>query len=170
MSAPGALLRAAWRPWRIRPGTLAAAALPAGSVPTEVVAAGLRPLFDDTWPARPLWVNAVRLDDGARVTFGHDGVDARPDVPTAVAASCAIPGFFEPVTIGGRRYVDGGAFSPTNADVVAGRELDLVVVSSPMSIAGNRIRLAPDQPMRRVARLALAREVARIRRRARAGA
>jgi NTE family protein len=86
-------------------------------------------------------------------------------VPTAVAASCAIPGFFEPVRIDGARYVDGGAHSPTNADLVAGLGLDLVIVSSPMSIAGNRVRVAPDQPLRRVARVTLAQEVARVRRR-----
>jgi hypothetical protein len=50
-------------------------------------------------------------------------------------------------------------------EALAGIELDLVVVSSPMSIAGNAIRLAPDQPLRRVARLTLAGEVARVRRR-----
>jgi NTE family protein len=162
MSAPGALLRAAWRPWRARPGALAAAVLPAGSVPTELVAAGLRPLFTDAWPDRSLWVCTVRLDDGRRVTFGHDPMPA--DVATAVAASCAIPGFFEPVTIDGVRYVDGGTHSPTNADLVTGLGLDLVVVSSPMSIAGAQLRLAPDQPMRRVARLTLGQEVARVRR------
>jgi len=163
MSAPGALLRAAWRPWRARPGALAAAMLPAGAVSTELVSSGLRSLFDSQWPERPFWVNACRLDDGARVTFGRDST--RVDVPTAVAASCAIPGFFEPVVVDGARYVDGGAYSLTNADVLASSELDLVVVSSPMSIAGTAMRLAPDQPMRRVARLALGREVARVRRR-----
>jgi NTE family protein len=135
--------------------------LPAGVVPTELVAAGLRPLFDG-WPSEALWVNAVRLDDGRRVTFGRDPVQT--DVATAVAASCAIPSFFEPVRIDGARYVDGGAHSPTNADLVAGLGLDLVIVSSSMSIAGNALRFAVDQPMRRVARLALAQEVARVRR------
>src|SRR5205814_9838116 len=64
--------------------------------------------------------------------------DLRPGAPPApvadaVAASCAIPSFFEPVTIGGVAFVDGGAHSPTNADLLADRELDLVVVSSPRS-------------------------------------
>ena len=40
---------------------------------------------------------------------------------TAVEASSAIPGFFQPVLIDGVRYVDGGAHSPTNADLLAGR-------------------------------------------------
>ncbi|MGO8728014.1 MAG: patatin-like phospholipase family protein [Streptosporangiaceae bacterium] len=34
----------------------------------------------------------------------------------AVAASCAVPGVWPPVTIGGRRYVDGGVRSSDNAD------------------------------------------------------
>jgi NTE family protein len=51
-----------------------------------------------------------------------------------VAASCAIPGYFAPVTIGGVEYVDGGIHSPTNADVLAKHGLDLVVISSPMSV------------------------------------
>ena len=80
---------------------------------------------------------------------------SRRDVATAVAASCAIPAFFAPVSIDGVRYVDGGVHSPTNADLVAGLGLDLVVISSPMSIARGGVRIAPDQPARRLARFAL---------------
>ncbi len=161
MSAPGAFVRAALQPWNAWPAALAAAALPAGRVPTELIATGLRPLFDG-WPDRPLWINAVALETGRRVTFGRD-IRVTTDVATAVAASCAIPGFFAPVDIDGVRYVDGGVHSPTNADLVAGLELDLVIVSSPMSMAGNGVRLAPDQLARRLSLMALAREVRRIR-------
>jgi NTE family protein len=86
-------------------------------------------------------------------------------VADAVAASCAIPGFFEPVTIGGVEYVDGGAHSPTNADLLTDSALDLVIVSSPMSAAGNRLRPSLDLPARRLCRLYLGQEAARIRRR-----
>jgi NTE family protein len=164
MSSPRGVANAVLRPWPLRPGALAAAALPAGIIPTELVAAGLRALFD-AWPTAPLWINAVALDTGRRVTFGRDDTDTDTDVATAVAASCAIPSFFEPVTINGVRYVDGGVHSPTNADLLADRELDLVIVSSPMSVASGAARLAPDQPARRIARLALVREVARVQRR-----
>jgi NTE family protein len=63
-----------------------------------------------------LQVSAVDLGSGKRVMFGA------PDAPEAsvgeaVEASCAIPGVFKPVEIGGRDYVDGGAWSPTNLDV-----------------------------------------------------
>jgi NTE family protein len=163
MSAPGALLRAALQPWNARAGALAAAALPAGRVSTELVVSGLRPLFDG-WPSRTLWIVAVDLDRSRRVVFGADDAPAITDVAGAVAASCAIPTFFAPVAIDGVRYVDGGVHSPSNADLLAGKELDLVVISSPMSIARANPRFAPDEPTRRLARLRLAREVARIRR------
>ncbi len=164
MAAPGMFVRQVMRPWDARVGLLSAALLPEGRVSTEVVAAGVRARFGDDWPPRALFVNAVRLDTGQRVTFGRDGAP-RTDVATAVAASIAIPGFFAPVTIDGVRYVDGGAHSPTNADVVADEHLDLVVVSSPMSMAGNDIRVRADQGPRRLARFYLSREVATLRRR-----
>jgi NTE family protein len=165
MASPGTFVRAAFPPWPVRPGALAAAALPAGQIPTELVAAGFRPLFATGWPDRALWLCAVRLDTGRRVVFGREGARDGVDVADAVAASCAIPGFFEPVTIGGARYVDGGAHSPTNADLLGGRDLDLVIVSSPMSVAGNRLRPSLDLPARRLSRLYLGQEAARIRRR-----
>ena len=123
----------------------------------------LAPALFTGWPDAPLWINAVELDTGRRVTFGRDIAHA-PDVADAVAASCAIPAFFAPVVIDGVRYVDGGVHSPTNADLVAGLGLDLVIVSSPMSVAAAGFRMAPDQPARRLARYALGREVARVRR------
>jgi len=146
-----------------------AGALPAGAVPTELVAAAFRPLFGAEWPDRDLWLTAVRLRDGQRVVFGRDGAP-RAHVADAVAASCAIPSFFAPVEIGGITYVDGGAHSPTNADLLAdwstdGGHLDLVVVSSPMSVAGNRLRPSLDLPARRLCQFYLGQEAARIRRR-----
>jgi NTE family protein len=165
MASPALLARAALRPfWMNRPGVMLAGALPAGAVPTELVAAAFRPLFGSDWPTRDLWLSAVRLRDGQRVVFGRGGAPAA-HVADAVAASCAIPGFFEPVTIGGVAYVDGGAHSPTNADLLTDRALDLVIVSSPMSVAGNRLRPSLDLPARRMCRLYLGQEAARIRRR-----
>ena len=55
----------------------------------------------------------------------------------ALSASCAVPGYFAPVVIQGDTYVDGGIHSPTNADLLAPADLDLVVVVSPMSGAAN---------------------------------
>jgi NTE family protein len=74
----------------------------------EVERAGVR------WDGR-LLVAAVEAASGRRVMFG---APEAPDAPVAkaVEASCAIPGVFRPVVIGGRGYVDGGVWSPTNMD------------------------------------------------------
>lgn len=160
VTAPGMLARAARRPWDARFGLLASALLPAGTVPTEMISAGMVPLFPEGWPSAELWVVAVRLSTGERVVFGTPSAPPAR-VADAVAASCAIPGFFEPVVIEGHRYVDGGAHSPTNADLVADGAYDVVVVSSPMSRAG-RTMSARISPVRQWARRELDREVRRV--------
>jgi NTE family protein len=66
------------------------------------------------WDGR-LTVSAVELESGRRVMFGTPGAP-QASVGAAVQASCAIPGVFRPVSINGRSYVDGGAWSPTNLD------------------------------------------------------
>ena len=66
------------------------------------------------WDGR-LRVVAVELETGRRVVFGAAGAP-QLSVSAAVQASCAIPGVFRPVTVNGRHYVDGGAWSPTNMD------------------------------------------------------
>ena len=48
----------------------------------------------------------------------------------AVAASCAVPGIWPPVTINGRRYIDGGVRSSTNADLAAGSDRILAIIPS----------------------------------------
>jgi NTE family protein len=69
------------------------------------------------------------------------------------------------VRIDGQSFVDGGVHSPTNADLLKGEALDLVVVSSPMSAAGRRLRASADLPIRQWSRLQLDREAASLRRR-----
>jgi NTE family protein len=63
-----------------------------------------------------LRVTAVDRGRGTRVVFGAPGAP-HASVADAVAASCTVPWMFAPVRIGGREYVDGGAWSPTNLDV-----------------------------------------------------
>ena len=83
-----------------------------------------------------------------------------------MAASCAIPSYFSPVHIDGHAYVDGGAHSPSNADVVAVDRPGLVVVVSPMSMGQGTVRRPrPDTPVRLAVRRYLAREVRLLRRR-----
>jgi NTE family protein len=75
---------------------------------------------------------AVDYGTGRRVAFGRSG-SPPARLPDAVAASCAIPGFYCAVEISGRRYVDGGVYSPSNLDVLREQPLDLVLALNPMS-------------------------------------
>lgn len=144
-------------------GGLLAAVLPAGGIPTSAISGGIDAVFEGRWPSAPLWLCAVALRNGRRVVFGHEG---GPDVTVgqAVAASCAVPGYFQPVTIGGRRYVDGGMRSLTNTDLVADAGLDLVIVSSPMTQASARPAIAADTLMRQPLRAQLHAEIGALRR------
>jgi NTE family protein len=84
------------------------------------------------WSAHPnLWVVATDYSDGHRVVFGRPGAPVAP-LASAVMASCAIPGWFTPVDIAGRTYIDGGAVSATSVDVLAHTGVDEVYVIAPM--------------------------------------
>lgn len=84
------------------------------------------------WSPHPgVWIVAMNYGTGRRVAFGRPG-GPRASLPQAVMASCAIPGWFAPVTIDGHRYVDGGACSVTSVDLLAGLDLDEVFVVAPM--------------------------------------
>lgn len=161
--APGALLSVARRPWAVRPGAVLSSLLPAGRNTTHGISRGISHLHGEEWPADRLRICAVRARDAQRVVFGTPSAPA-VDVGTAVAASCAIPGYFSPVLIDGDAYVDGGGHSPTNADVVRDDAPDLVIVSSPMSFGPGAAR-SPDAVIRFAVRRYLAREVRTLRRR-----
>lgn len=148
-------------PWD-HAGALATSFLPDGPVSSAGFADALRSITGTDWPTDPLWICACRARDGERVVFGRDSDAPAVDVPTAVAASCAIPGYFAPVAVDGSRFVDGGVRSPTNLDVLAGEPLDLAIVVSPMSVA-RRSFGSPDVMIRRMFRLRLAQEARRVR-------
>ncbi len=113
----------------------------------------------DGWVARSgVRVVALDYDTGRRTVFagprdeaGADRVrtrtSAEASLAEAVMASCAIPGWYAPVTIARHRYVDGGAWSSTNVDLLVGDGLDEVVVIAPMVsfVAGPAAQLRPDR-------------------------
>jgi len=121
------------QPHRHRPAALASGWLPRGFISTEPLKETVRRVVPDGWGEHPgLWIVACDYATGRRVPFGRAGAPAA-ELADAVAASCAIPGFYRPVEIGGRRYVDGGMYSTSNLDVVREAELDLVICLNPTS-------------------------------------
>ncbi|MCU7729126.1 patatin-like phospholipase family protein [Actinoplanes sp. KI2] len=108
---------------------IGAMALAAQTVPEadrrKVIAARLN---DADWPERRLLITAVDARTGEFVVFDREHGAGLVD---AVGASCAVPGVWPPVTIGDRRYVDGGVRSPVNADLAAG--YDRVVILAPVT-------------------------------------
>ncbi len=119
--------------FRRRVGGLALAAERSGLTPTEqerLDVIGSR-LVTTEWPERPLVITAVDAQTGEFRTF-----DRTSGVPLvqAVAASCAVPGVYPPVTIGDRRYVDGGMRSAANADLAQGYDRLVVLAPIPRGI------------------------------------
>ncbi|MGI8336042.1 patatin-like phospholipase family protein [Actinomadura scrupuli] len=108
-------------------GRLALAAITVPEAERRAVIASRLPV--QTWPEdRRLLLTAVDAATGEFTVF-HSGSGV--PLVEAVAASCAVPGVWPPVTIGGRRYIDGGMRSATNADLATGH--DRVVVIAPIT-------------------------------------
>jgi NTE family protein len=104
-------------------------ALTASTVPERARRAVIEArLPSHEWPETPLHIVAVDAASGEpRVLTADDGVP----LVDAVAASCAVPGIWPPVTIGGRRYIDGGVRTSANIDLASGH--DVVVVLEPVA-------------------------------------
>ncbi|MEV4636581.1 patatin-like phospholipase family protein [Actinoplanes sp. NPDC049548] len=87
----------------------------------------------DDWPAARLLVPAVDALTGEVRVFDRDSGVSLID---AVAASCAVPLVWPPMTVAGRRYVDGGVRSAANVDLAEGYAR--VVVIAPITAAARR--------------------------------
>ncbi len=126
-------------PQRVR-ARLGHAALRAKVVPeAERRAVIARRLPRNDWSQRRLLITSVNAETGAAVVFDRDSGVSLID---AVAASCAVPLVWPPMTINGQRYIDGGVRSAANADLAKGYER--VVVIAPTTFAIRRAdRVAP---------------------------
>ena len=78
----------------------------------------------DAWPSRGYACTAVDAETGEFVVWN---ADSKVGLARAVASSCSVPGVYPPITINGRRYIDGGMRSGSNADLATGHELVVVV-------------------------------------------
>ena len=159
LPSPALITRIVRRPLAFRPEVAAVTLLPRGGIDISDRARGLDEHTGSSWP-EGLRICAVRRSDGARVVFGRAGAPPAR-LSAAVLASCAIPGYFRPVDIGGTEYVDGGVHSATNADVLRAEGLDVVVVITSMSAAHGSANGA-DGWLRRAVRRRMEREIARL--------
>src|SRR3954470_89119 len=101
-----------------------------------------------TWPDKALYLCAVDINTGRRIVLGREGAP-KVTVAQAVLASCAIPGFYQPVKAGKYTLVDGGVHSSTNLDLAAKFGCDLIIGIAPMAYEPVD---APD-PVRQLVRL-----------------
>ncbi|WP_104090971.1 patatin-like phospholipase family protein [Arthrobacter sp. GMC3] len=107
-------------------------ALNASTVPESVRRAVIAERVGaDNWPRPGLLFTALDAATGERRVFDQESGVSMID---AVAASCAVPTVWPPVTIGDRRYIDGGTLSGTNTDLAAGCDVVLVLAPTTLSL------------------------------------
>jgi NTE family protein len=130
-------------PTRHPPLAVVSGWLPKGLISPDPIRRIVERFVPGGWPDhRNLWLVACDYGTGRRIAFGREDAPPAP-LADAVAASCAIPGFYRPVKIGDSEYVDGGVCSTSNLDLVAGMDLDLVVCLNPASSVA---QVAPKSP------------------------
>jgi NTE family protein len=133
------LLHAARNPLRVRVGAVCAALVPRGRRPLTAVGSMISGVTDGrSWPAGTLIV-ATNYLTGSRTVFGGAG-SPRVAPARAVMASCAVPGWYEPVEVRKVPYVDGAVCSPCNVDLLRDAGCDEVYVLAPMA------SVEPDRP------------------------
>lgn len=133
-------------PRRYPPLALGAAMLPTGRGDLSGVMRAVGRFASETWPTEPaVRIVATDYDTGARVPFGRPGAPSA-SLAEAAAASSAVPGWFEPVRIGGRRYVDGGVCSSTSADLLLAGDLPPIAEALVLVPLARRGRVSFDDP------------------------
>ncbi len=98
-------------------------ALEADAMDAEQFVGVFRYLAGEEWP-EPFSCTAVDAQSGEFKVWNKA---AGVELDRAVASSCCVPGLFSPITIGGRRYMDGGMRSGANADLAVGHDTVLIV-------------------------------------------
>jgi NTE family protein len=106
-----------------------------------------------SWPSSPsLLITAVDTETGAFRVFDRD---AGVPLVSAVSASCAVPGVWPPVTIEGKRYMDGGVRSGANADLAEGCSRVVVLAPIPRAFGPMPGAVAQAEELRRSAEVVL---------------
>lgn len=129
-------------PPEVRRAAIGRFALSADALPEDQFVASFRYLKDQPWPAQ----FACTAVDAVTGRFTVWDAEAGVELDRAVASSCAVPGLFAPITINGRRYIDGGMRSGTNSDLAHGHDRVLIIsLLGAVGAAGdaNQARVAP---------------------------
>jgi NTE family protein len=143
----GMIFRNATHLRRLPPTAVLSALLPEGRGRLDSVGALIRHVVPSGWaPRGGVRIVAMDYESGQRIPFGGAGMP-EAELADAVMASCAIPGWYQPVRIDGRRYIDGGAWSATSVDLMVGLDLTEVFVVAPM------VSFAMDEPTQLTTRL-----------------
>jgi NTE family protein len=159
------LATAAFAPHAVHPMVAASALVPQGRAQHQTLHRYVTGMVTahrgdpDGWPERHTWIVGVDYESGRRTVFGRTGAPPAR-LADAVVASCSIPGWHQPMTIGRRRYVDGGVRSATSADVLHREKLDHVYVLAPMVSYRIDRPLRPSWRAERFVRKALAVQLA----------
>ena len=147
------------RPRSHSPAAMLSGWLPRGFISTDPITRLVESFVAGDWPAHPaFWAVAADYTTGKRVAFGSDGAPPAR-IGEAVAASCAIPGFYRPPSINGRRYVDGGICSLSNLDLLCDAGLDLVVCLNPTSSLAHVASPSPSERLGAIMRAVSGRRV-----------
>ncbi|MCO5973123.1 patatin-like phospholipase family protein [Actinoallomurus soli] len=120
----------------------------AGTGEEEAHRSRMAALTGTGWPDGRLLITTVDVESGERRVWSRD--DGAP-LASAVAASCAMPGVYPPITLGGRRYMDGALAGGVNADLAAGA--GAVILVEPLAhllppeaaAATPTVRIVPDR-------------------------
>jgi NTE family protein len=106
------------------------------------------------WTEKAVWLTTVDIVTGRRVVLGRPG--APPvDLPRAVLASAAIPGVYQPVQVGRRSLIDGGAHSTSNLDLAVQADVDRIIGVVPLAFDTS----LPPGPLGRIVRNIPARQL-----------
>lgn len=124
------------RAMRARIGAYALAAPTIPEAERRAIIESRLPVY--TWPQQRLLIVAVDTATGEEYVIGRESGVSLVD---AVAASCAVPGVWPPVTIAGRRYMDGGMRSATNADLANG--YNRILILNPLGEGANYFGIGP---------------------------
>jgi NTE family protein len=126
------VLARAVSPFPLSPPALLRAIFPGGMFTLEEGERRFAEELPKAWPDKALWLTTVDIVTGRRVVLGRPGAP-EVDLPRAVLASAAIPGIYQPVQVGRRSLIDGGAHSTSNLDLAVQAGVERIIGVVPLA-------------------------------------